>query len=382
MTLVLTPVKDWRLVDPTEAVAQFEHDPRFAVVSHRLHAGEVSPVTLYCYLKSRFGRPNGEMMAFRSAGSDNVVQWHYKLASHGFVLDVLGTNAGIQLVAHGTVPVAPEEWSRVFEELTTDFGALGPRMRDSRQSLEKWTQFVNPFRRLELSVLYFENQLMTLDLEPPAWPPNKSTIAIYLESLQKYSMVVADARRAGFCLRLLAPIYAESFLNLVLYVLRNDNLATSDERYREAVRLPINVRVESLPKLCKGFAAPLDGECPEYREFLRLMNGRNDLVHGNCDPTQLKVGDVYFDGTIPLWQRDGSTIARLSQCSMQHVTKDEAMRDVEVVRSFIRWILRCMKPEFAAPLRQIMASDYPGFQRDSGRMAILLPNDIYESYLP
>ncbi len=90
---------------------------------------------------------------------------------------------------------------------------------------------------------------------------------------------------------------------------------------------------------------------------------------------------MFFHGTIPLWQRDGSTIVRLLQQSLQHVGKEAALKDVEVVRAFIRWILGNMKPEISKQLRQLMASEYPGLRSDTGRPGVLLPNDVYESYL-
>ncbi len=377
----VTPVKEWRRVEPRDAIAQIKQDPRFAVKSRRLHGGEVSPVTLYCYLKTRFGEPSGEMMAFRSSGSDNVVQWHYKLSSGAFILDICGTNAGLQFIAHGVTVVPSEEWTRTFEELKAAFAAAGSRMGEVRRRLEKWSQFVNPFRRLEQAVVSCEDELKGLELAPPTWPPEETGVKQYLEALGRYSDASVRARTAGFCLRLLAPIYAESFVNFVLYFFRSDALAGSDERYRAAVRLPIHERVLSLPGSCQGFPAPLDENAAEYREFLRLMNGRNDLVHGNCDPTQLRVGDVFFDGTIPLWQEDGSTIVRLLQQSLRHVAKDDALMDAEIVRTFIRWILASMKPEIAKHLRRLMASEYPGLRSDTGRPGILLPNNVYESYL-
>lgn len=381
MNHCLTPVRDWRPVESADAIAQLRGDTRFAVKNRLLHDGQLSPVTLYCYLKTRFGEPNGEMMAFRTKGSDNIVQWHYKLTSNGFILDIWGTNAGLQFVAHGMTSVPSEEWSQVYKELKADFAATGPKMGAVRNSLEKWMQFVNPFRRLEHAVYRFESELKAIELVPPQWPPAESAVEEYLESLARYSDAAMRARIAGFCLRLLAPIYAESFVNFILYFFRNNALASSDEQYRKVVELNINERVLSLPSNCKGFAVSLDLNANEFREFLRMMNYRNELVHGNCDPSRLKVGDVLFDGTIPLWQQDGSTTMRLLQHSMQYVGKDDALKDVETARSFIRWILGSMEPAFAKQLRQLMASEYPGLRGDTKQAGILLSNTVCESYL-
>ena len=142
MENAITPVNQWQRVTPENAIAQIKNDARFAVKSCRLHGGEVSPVTLYCYLKTRFGTPNGEMMAFRTPGSDNVVQWHYKLSSGAFIVDVWGANAGLQFIAHGTTAITPDEWSRVFEELKAEFGAIGSQMGPTRKQLEKWAQYL------------------------------------------------------------------------------------------------------------------------------------------------------------------------------------------------------------------------------------------------
>ncbi len=378
----VTPVKHWRAVARQDAIAQIRREQRYAITSQRLHAGEVSPISLYCYLKTRFGKPNGEVMALRSKGSDNLLQWHYKLASNAFVLDVLGTNAGLQFIAHGTAPVAADAWLQMFRELEAEFAAMGANMGAARRGLEKWVLFVNPFQRLEHAVATLETELKALDTTPPIWPPGPSEAeaAEYLESLRNYSEASIRATTTGFCLCLLAPIYAESFVNFVLYFFPKGAMTDSDEKYREVVRLPVRERVLSLPSNSQGFAAPLDDDAVEYREFLRLMNGRNDLVHGNCDPARLKVGDLFFDGTIPLWQHDGSTIVRLLQQSMKHVAKDDALKDVESVRAFIRWVLRSMEPRWSDQLRQLMVSKHLGVRGDTGRVGILLPNNVYEAY--
>jgi len=378
---LITPVTAWEHPKPADAISQIKHDRQFAIKSLRLHRGEISPVTLYCYLKTRFGAPNGEMMAFRSQGSDNVVQWHYKISSNAFLLDILGTNAGLQFVAHGKSTVPDAEWSQMFEQLRCEFSSTGSAMKFARANLEKWVQFVNPFQRLEQSVRFLEEELAAIEIDPPAWPPEESRTQEHLETLRKYVENARSARRTGFCLRMLAPVYAESFVNFALYFFRNETLAESEDEYHKAVRLPINERVMALPRNCRGFCGPLQEDATEFREFLRLMNGRNALVHGNCDPTQLRVGDVFFDGTIPLWQQDGSTIVRVVEHSMEHVAKADALKDLETVRAFIRWVLAGLEPLFAEAMRQLMVSEYPGIRADTGRAGILLPNAIFESYL-
>jgi len=378
---LITPVASWRFPEPADAIAQLKRDPRFAVKTLRLHRGEVSPVTLFCYLKTRFGTPNGEMMALRSSGSDNVVQWHYKVACSASLLDVWGTNAGLQFIAHGTSTVTDAEWSQMFEQLQAAFASTGRGMKAARASLEHWVQFVNPFQRLEQAVCSLEEELKAIETAPPVWPPDESRTEDYLVAIGKYTDNAMRVRKTGLCLRMLAPVYAEAFVNFVLCFFRNEGLAASDEEYRNAVRLPINERVLRLPTYCRGFSGALQEEATEYREFLRLMNGRNDWVHGNCDPTQLKVGNVFFDGTIPLWQKDESTIIRLVEHSMQHVAKADALKDVETVRAFIRWVLAGLEVKVRISVGQLMGCEYPGIQSDTGRAGILLPNTIHESYL-
>ena len=44
----------------------------------------------------------------------------------------------------------------------------------------------------------------------------------------------------------------------------------------------------------------MDATSERFKNFHTLMNGRNDFLHGNVDPTKLKFDSVFFDyGTIP-----------------------------------------------------------------------------------
>ena len=61
------------------------------------------------------------------------------------------------------------------------------------------------------------------------------------------------------------------------------------------------MRIKSLPLCCEGFEHPITGSEELFKAFLRLMNRRNDLLHGNVDPKASTGEDIDFDqGTIPL----------------------------------------------------------------------------------
>lgn len=51
--------------------------------------GTIKPGDLYCYLRARFGPPNGLMMALIEDSSDNLFHWHYCVRVKGEWLEML-----------------------------------------------------------------------------------------------------------------------------------------------------------------------------------------------------------------------------------------------------------------------------------------------------
>jgi hypothetical protein len=52
---------------------------------------QLSPVDMYCYLRARFGEPNGFQNFLRSDDSDNWIHWDFNLKAEGEEVYICGT---------------------------------------------------------------------------------------------------------------------------------------------------------------------------------------------------------------------------------------------------------------------------------------------------
>lgn len=70
-----------------------------------VNGGRLSPLSLYCYLKGRFGPPNGFQMAFKKEkDSDNLIHWHYHIVSGPESLQILGMNTRVEFWSNTQKP--------------------------------------------------------------------------------------------------------------------------------------------------------------------------------------------------------------------------------------------------------------------------------------
>lgn len=149
--------------------------------------------------------------------------------------------------------------------------------------------------------------------------------------------------------------------------------------YDNVIRRDVDVRVKSVHLNCKGFKSAIDSSADAFKKFHSLMNQRNDFLHGNIDPHQLKYDTVHFDGTIPLFHhyRNMSELALVN--SLIHVEPQAALRDIETVRAFIDLVLGHLQEDIRRSVEMFMQSPNPGWCRETKRPGILFPPHIVHS---
>lgn len=349
-----------------------------------INDGSVSPVDLYCYLKARFGKPNGLCMLARSPSSDNLIQWHYSIRREDVRIDILGLNSHMEIMAGGDREYTQDEIRNLALALKQDFKNYGEGMAAARKSLERWTLFVNPFARIEAVIAKLREELEELRFEVPARPPSfitKKAVAEYSSKMNEVLPKHFQAQFLGTCLRMLVPVMAESFVNLMIFCLAKKEIREDDRVYDRLIRTEIDVRLSSLHLYCNGFAKQLNREDAEVKNFLTLMNRRNDLLHGNIDPLKLKFDEVFFDGTIPLFKDDRSLSARFLENSLKYIEPDEAQADVKTVAAFIGYLLACLEPESRKMIEVVMYEREPGWRTDTNRIGVLFPPHIAEFFV-
>jgi hypothetical protein len=104
-------VKSWRTPTKEETLAWIESKkagekrPKPSALMVRQ---QLSPVDVYCYLKARFGEPNGFQNWLRQDSSDNWVHWDYHVKAGDQDVYLCGMSREIHLVL--SEKITDENW--------------------------------------------------------------------------------------------------------------------------------------------------------------------------------------------------------------------------------------------------------------------------------
>jgi hypothetical protein len=351
-----------------------------------LNDGSLSPRDLFCYLKARFGAPNGMAMWLRQPSTENLIQWEYTVGvgAEDSYLIISGTNRTTQFVALGRENLSDCDKSAVMAALKADFASRGEQISAVRKCLEQWDLFTNPYTRLDRIIDTLVNRLKALDLTEPKFEKATGTrqeLAAFNAARQGWVASVGEARLLGVSLRMLVPVLGESFINLLIFLLAKPEVARDERLMQEHLRQPIDVRVKSLHLYSRGYARPVDTSDPKYKAFHSVMSARNDLLHANVNPLRLKFDQVWFDGTIPLFKEEGSLLQRTVCNSLAGITPDQALSDEDAVRQFIEFMLQHLEAAVAHDVGLAMKHEQLGWRPDVGRVGILFP-DAQAEFIP
>lgn len=344
---------------------------------------EISPADLYCYLGARFGRPNGPQNFFRADDSDNLIHWDWVLDYPGGDIHVMGMNFRTELWFGGDIDVSDADRIALAQMIKADFKNHGPKMTEVRRSLEKWTEFVNPYQRLSRAVEKMLLDIKALDLQPETQKIPDITSAGEIKTNNWSEVLDRYSKGLGLCfgVRSMLPVMAEAYVNFLLFVLMRPELK-NDERLREnALRQPIDVRVKSLHMTCIGFAKPIDYASPECKAYHSLVNERNDLLHGNVVLEKLRFNEVYFHGKVPVFNEYRSMWERSVGVEIQAVGLHRLADEVETVKSFIQYLTTCMQPGVKQQIDRMAETRDLGWNQQTGRIGILFPGHLVDMHI-
>jgi len=377
------PIKEinsWRAVDPKLMLDKLE---RLKKNRSPLNAGArwvfrttFSPVDLYVYLKARFGAPNGMQMIFKSPTSDNLVHWHWTIQMGNRVMDFMGFNMHAEVSIEGYKKLSIAQGIAFEDGLKDDFKNYGKEMSEVRRQLEKWNIFVNPYRRIHKVIEDFATRLRNLslqDVELPQQPTTSEELQQFKPKFEECAKIYREALGLSTSIRMLAPVLAEAFINLTIFLLAKPEIKKDSRIYQDILRREIDVRVKSLHINCVGFKNAVSSDTDQFRNFHTLMNGRNDFLHGNIDPTRLAYEVIYFDANIPLPKtyKNFSELALVN--SLIHVEPEKALNDLKIVEEFVQFVLAQLKDDTANMVRMFMQTIDPGWREDTMRAGILFP---------
>lgn len=340
---------------------------------------EIKPSDLFCYLKARFGIPNGIQNILRSDDSDNLIHWDWTLKHKSGHITIQGMNFRTEILITGINNWSDNCLSNLVSQFKSDFTKYSKDMGIVRKSLENWVEFVNPYQRLRRSISRLKDELEKLNLEYNNSESNTNIFDIPVndeDSIKELNIITNNFSKGfGFCfgIRSMLPILAESYVNLLLYILMKPEIKT-DERLRENIfRQPIDVRIKSLGINCIGFSTNPDFSSEPCKKYNTLVNNRNDLLHGNIAINKLKFNEVFFEGKIPIFKEYRTMWQRSLGVEIKAVGLEEITNEISIVDNLILYLESCIDNRYLSDVQQTMDSYELGYNSKNNKTGVLFP---------
>ena len=336
------------------------------------------PVDMYCYLKARFGDPNGVQNYFRRNTSDNLFHWEFMLKADKVEVSISGKCRAVQLRV--SEEMTDENWRDLILAIKSDYKRVAKKKSLVFKTLENWVIFPNRYVAIadlcaDLHAKLTESVGGYKAHSPKLYEPRKWK-RLVLE-MDKRAQVVF---RSGLQLSILTPILAEAFINLLILTLCKPELRADQRELEDFFRSRIHVRLLELASKCDGFRRPIDRNSATYKRFLKIMNKRNDTIHGNHNPER-KNQRVYFEGTRPLFAEPGDQTFRYFEAIEHQYRPETVIRDYEDVHEFLAELTSCLKPQYAKSFRRLEEDHFPGFDILRRKIGCLFPHNYINLYM-
>lgn len=335
---------------------------------------EIKPVDLYCYLHAKFGPPNGILTICRREDSDNLIQWDWMLKSQLGNLWIQGHNFRTEIFITHQMKQAGLTPNEFIHQIKSDFKNYGKEISNIKKSLEKWTEFVNPFTRIKTTINQHFSKLEELKLDISE---DKISNIFELDDVQKWTEITNKYHFAVgliYGLRSMLPVMAESFINCLIFVLCKPEIKANQRLYDTTVRQPIDIRIQSLHLNCNYFTSPIDYTSDECKRFHTLMNERNDMLHGNINISKQAFGEVYFNKNMAIYDNYQDHWEKSIGILIRSVQFDTIYEDQKVVNNFIKYIFSKIDPRVQEELEIIFNEPFLGFNPKTGRIGVLFPS--------
>jgi len=272
-------------------------------------------------------------------------------------------------------------------QIKADFANYGKDMSHIRQEhLEPWIEFVNPYQRLRRAVKQLVKELDELNLEPSSDAlPSLLESDNVEEATKQWKERAGDYSRAtglSFGIRAMVPVMAESFINLLLFILVLHPIRLDKPLFDSLFRLPMHVRIRSLPYYCAGFKGPIDSDHQAIKGYLRLIATRNDLLHGNIDIDNLKFNELYFYGTVPIFNQYHTMWERSHGVAHRAVGLEEVHAEIVIVDALVEYLLGLLNEKVRKSVDLISGKFDLGIRKDTGRLGILFSETLVDFGFP
>lgn len=346
---------------------------------------EISPADLFLYLLARFGEPNGFLSKWAVANPAvrQDILWHYTLLWRNDIIHVIAHPCRVELVfcTKSEVQMDAVTFSKL---LSVGISRHHKEVALARKRVELVKSFLNPLshmrdaiRRMMARAEYLDSQLV----KSREHPRTIEELEWQQKNFEEHS--ISASEMSGCCLsaRMMAPVMAEMFVNLLIYNLYPD-IRNDEQGMRDFSRKPILARISDLHKRCEGFAKEPDESSEPIRAFKELMNRRNDLLHGNIRPLN-RIEDqflVYQDVATP--KKIRSMYDRAIAPTVNAFPLSEAMADVAAAEGFMEYLLGCLTEENQELFLPMLESNDLHHGAKDKRLRAMFSNEFQSSIDP
>lgn len=378
-----TDVISWRKATRVE-VSQFleRKKERKGGGSDLVIRSKLSQADVYTYLRVRFGKPNGLQTLLRSDDSDNLVHWDFNLKAGAVDVYLQGRMRDVMVIVSESM--TDEAWKLLILNMKADFARTARDKSKMQKSFEKFIVFQNKYVALAEQCADLHASIIDTTSSRPKLPKltSRASLARYKSTMTKVAKATNTIYGDCLKLKLLTPIMAEAYLNMMILILCKPDIRADRSKYEAFLREKIPQRLEQLPIYCQGFSRAIDTKAPSYRAFLRVMNGRNFAIHGNVDPVREPIETVYFEGKVPIFTENGNHILTLFE-HLESINKpDEVVADYEAVHDFLIDLRNMLEAKFASFIDQVINDPYPGYEMRAKRVTKILPERVAAMEFP
>lgn len=343
---------------------------------------QMRPVDVYCYLVARFGRPNGFQNFLRRDDSDNWIHWDFNIKSGDTDVYFAGTSREVHIGVQGKL--SDSQWRDLILAIKDDYKRVGRKKSQVLKSLEKYIVFQNKYVTLANLCAGLHAEILDAPAQekmPTSADAYKEDPDLFKITMNRISDRATNLYGNSLKLKLITPIMAEAFINMIILILCKDEIRDDEKEYQEFVRAKIPDRLQLLSKNCFGFTESVNFSTESYAKFMRMIDKRNYTLHGNVDPLKDKIEVVYFDGKRPLFTTPGHNIERFFE-HLEFVNDPQSViADYEATHDFLLEIVECMEESIQTFINQVIDDSYPGYEVKKRRVTKILPSSVISGFM-
>jgi hypothetical protein len=346
-------------------------NPSVLAVRHHL-----SPVDVYCYLKGRFGEPNGFQNFLRKDHSDNLIHWDFTLRAGDEDICIFGMTREIHFVM--SAKLTDENWRDLILAIKADYKRVATEKSAVLKSLEQWVIFPNRFSEIAAVCANLHANIIRNIDGFHSWKHTSSAKEQY-SVLKRLFNRAARLHRSCLELSLLTPVLAEAFVNMLILILCKPEIRRNKRHFESFIRSQIDTKLFDLAHKCRGFVRPISEHEETFKNFKKVMDKRNHRIHGNCDPEQEQIELVYFDGKRPLFKAPGDRFGKFLDSMERQYEPDVVIRDYENTHAFLNDLINHLEPGLTREIWFILEDHYPGYDIGRKKVGHLFPGNLVHS---